>query len=97
MLTPGSVLEVVLEDVSLADAPAVQVAMYRKEDPGSPPFAFELPYDPAEIDGRHTYGVRARITVEGRLRFVSDTAHHVITRGAGSQVEILVKGVASDR
>lgn len=95
MLVPGSVLEVVLEDVSLADAPAVQIAAYRKEDPGSPPFAFELPFDPATIDERHTYGARARITVDGRLRFISDTAHHVITRDNGNQVEILVKGVPS--
>lgn len=95
LLTPGAVLEVVLEDVSLADAPAEEIANYRKQDPGSPPFAFELPYDPAAIDERHTYGVRARISVDGRLRFISDTAHHVITRGNPSQVEILVKGVSS--
>ncbi|MEZ5275139.1 MAG: YbaY family lipoprotein [Opitutaceae bacterium] len=93
MLRPGSVLEVTLEDVSLADVPARQIATYRKEDPGSPPFPFELLYDPGTIDERHTYAVRARITVEEQLRFTSDTTYPVITRGHGNKVEILVKGV----
>lgn len=95
MLRPGSVLEVTLEDVSLADAPARQIATYRKEDPGSPPFPFELVYDPGTIDERHTYGVRARITMGEQLRFTSDTTYPVITRGHGNKVEILVKGVGT--
>ena len=37
-LPPDAVLEVKLQDVSLADAPAVELGSVRIENPGSPPF-----------------------------------------------------------
>ncbi len=44
-------------------------------------FPFEVKFDPAEIDPRHTYAVTARISDPGgRLLFINTTAHHVITR-----------------
>jgi copper homeostasis protein (lipoprotein) len=38
-----------------------------------------------------SYSVRATIKVDGQLRFISDTMHPVLTRGAGSDVEIWMK------
>jgi putative lipoprotein len=92
-LRPGSVLEVTLEAISKQDVKAEVLASFRQEDPAGPPFAFELKYDPAVIDPRFTYSVRARITRDGKLIFTSDTIHPVITRDHGNQVEIPVIGV----
>ena len=59
-LPPGAVFEAVLEDVSLADAPAVELGRATIADPGSPPFAFDIAYDPAAIrPERHLFGAGA--------------------------------------
>ncbi len=92
-LRPGAVLEVTLEDVSRMDVPAEVVGSTRIEDPGNPPFRFEIPYDPAAIDERHTYSVRARITADDTLLFTTDQVYPVLTRGAGQEVELLLRSV----
>jgi copper homeostasis protein (lipoprotein) len=94
-LPPDAVLEVVLEDVSRADAPAEVVGSVLRETPGAPPFSFEIAYDPALIDERQTYAVRAAIRVDGRLMFITDTMYPVLTRGAGDEVELLLRRVAT--
>lgn len=83
-LPPGAVFEVVLEDVSVADAPAVELGRSTLEEPGSPPFEFEIDYDPDAIDDSHTYSLRAQVSVGRRLIFVSDTMNPVLTNGAPS-------------
>jgi len=96
-LRPGAVLEVTLEDVSRMDVPTDVIASVRIENPGHPPFRFEIPYDPAAIDERHTYSVRARITAEEALLFTTDQVYPVLTRGAGNEVELLLRGVGGAR
>jgi uncharacterized lipoprotein NlpE involved in copper resistance/heat shock protein HslJ len=96
-LPPDAVLEVSLQDVSLADAPAVELGSLRIENPGSPPFEFEIAYDPEAIDERHSYAVRATIRAAGKLLFTTDTTHPVLTRGAGNEVELLLRRVGSER
>jgi len=85
-----------LEDVSLADAPAKLIGeqVFRAAD-RKVPLRFEVVYDPADIDPRHTYTVSVRITgVDGRLLFVTTTAHHVITRENPSfDVEVVLNPV----
>jgi len=93
-LPPGAVFEAVLEDISRADAPATELARVIRPEPGAPPFAFALDYDPAAIDPRARYAVRARVLVDGRLMFTSDTVAEVITQGAPDEVEILMVRVA---
>lgn len=94
-LPPDAVLEVTLEDVSLADAAAREIASVRMKNPGNPPFSFELAYDPALIEERQTYAVRAAIRVDGKLMFTTDTFYPVLTRGAGTEVELLLRRVAA--
>ena len=89
-LRPGSVAEVWLLDTSLADAPAVEVAYQRIDDPGNPPIPFVLDYDPAEIREGMQYGVRATIKHRDQLLFTSDTHYPVLTRGAGNSAEVLL-------
>lgn len=92
-LPPNAVFEAVLEDVSRADAPAVEIARTTIEGPGQPPIAFSLAVDRSAIDERLTYAVRTRIRVGERLMFTSDTLHRVLTRGAPSEVTVLMRRV----
>jgi putative lipoprotein len=85
-------LIVQLLDVSLADAPSTVIAEQRIA-PVSVPAPFTLSYDPATIDPRHIYAVSARIERGGRLLFVTDSRHPVLTRGGGNTVEIVMKRV----
>lgn len=93
-LPPTAVIRVRLVDVSRADAPAIVLGEQIVEVRGKQiPFAFEIPYDPSRIESRHTYAVQARIEVDGRLWFVSDTGYPVITRGAPTHVDLVLKAV----
>ncbi len=94
MLPPGATLEVTLEDVTRADAPADVIATYTAENLGAPPYAFTLEYDPAEIQDRMSYNVRASIRHDGRLMMTTMDAYPVLTRGAGSEVEVILKKVS---
>jgi putative lipoprotein len=80
-LPPSAVFEAMLEDVSRADAPAEIVAQIRVASPGNPPIEFSLPYDPAKILAGHRYLVRARLLLNDKLLFTSDSATPVITGG----------------
>lgn len=90
-LPPEAVFEASLEDVSRADAPADVLGHVRVNSPGNPPIRFQIPYDGAQVDPKHSYAVRGRIVLDGRLMFVTDRIYPVLTRGAGSTVELLLK------
>jgi uncharacterized lipoprotein YbaY len=81
-LPPAAVFEAALEDVSRADAPAETIARTRVASPGNSPISFTLAYDPGKILPDHRYVVRARILLDDKLLFTSDTAAPVITRGS---------------
>ncbi|KUJ77053.1 hypothetical protein AVO45_10775 [Ruegeria marisrubri] len=86
---PGSVLEVSLLDVSLADAPAVVLSSQRFALDGVPA-EFQLTYDDALIKDRMRYVVRASIYNGRKLLFTTDTAYPVLTNGAGDTVDLLL-------
>jgi putative lipoprotein len=73
-----------LEDVSLADAPAVLVGEQRFLARGRQvPLPFAVIFDPSDIDPRHTYNVSATIAEPGgRVLFRTTRAFRVITRDA---------------
>ena len=97
LLPPDAVVEVVLEDVSRADAPADILARQALPPRSGPPYRFALPYDAAAIEETHSYNVRARVTEGDRLVMTSDTAVPVITRGAPTtDVEVLMRRVSID-
>ena len=95
MLTPGHVLTVRIEDVSLMDAPArVMAETTQPLDGRGPPYAVTLSVPNAQIDPRHTYAVRADIRdPAGALRFTTDTRHSVLTNGAPNKADIMMVGV----
>ncbi|RZR30987.1 YbaY family lipoprotein [Vibrio vulnificus] len=94
-LPEDAAVTLVLEDVSLADAPAKVIAKHKFITNGKQvPLSFDLAYDSKKIIANHRYNVRARIEVNGRLRFISDTIVPVITVEANTHnVEIMVVGV----
>ena len=90
-LTPGASLVVELRDVSLADAAAKLIARQTIANPGQVPINFKVEYSSDDIDSRHTYAIQARIVeADGRLAFINDTAHHVITRESPDHVDMLL-------
>ena len=91
-LPPTAVVKLQLVDVSRADALAVVLGEQLIETAGRQvPFEFVIPYDPARIDERMSYAVQARIEAGGRLLFINDQRYAVITRGAPSHVDLVLK------
>ena len=95
-LAPDAVVEVTLQDVSKADAPAKVISSQKIETQGAQvPVAYSLRYDPAQIDAKNTYAVRATITEGGKLTWTSTKRYPVLTRGAPvDNVEIIVEQVS---
>lgn len=94
-LSPDAEITVQLQDISLADAPATVLATETiVAGEGSVPFTFELSYDPATIDERNTYAVRAEIRDNDELIFTTDTIVPVITQGNPNTASITLVSVA---
>ena len=93
-LSPSAEVELVLADVSLADAPYTRISATTIKPAGQVPIHFEISYDPSKIIANHTYAVMARITDGGRLLFINDQSYQVITRGRPNSVEMALKKVA---
>lgn len=89
-LPPDAVLEVTLLDVSRADAAAIALSTRRYAMTGVP-FAFRLAYDPALIEDRRSYTIRARILSGDTVLFRTTRAHPVLTRGAGADLAITLQ------
>ncbi len=70
-LPPGATLRVTMEDVSRMDATSVLIAEKTQDDLGAPPYRVSLSFDPALIDARHRYALRATIHAGDRLLFTS--------------------------
>ena len=95
-LPPSAVIQVQLLDVSLADAPAKIIAE-QSIPVGSRqvPIPFQLNYDARSIDEKHSYSVSAKITIDGKLQFISDKSYPVITRGNPTKVDVILKQVSA--
>ena len=96
-LPPAAVFEAALEDVSRADAPAETIARTRVASPGNPPIAFTIAYDPARIVADHRYVVRARILLDDKLLFTTDTGAPVITGGSPTKVSMMLRRVGASQ
>ena len=93
-LPAGAIVEIRLLDISKQDAPAASIGEQVITTSGQQvPFAFEIKYNPATIDPRYTYAVRANIRVDGKLWFTTDTTYAVITQGKPSTVDMVLKRV----
>jgi uncharacterized lipoprotein YbaY len=89
-LPPDAVFEAVLQEVSRADAPAVEIS-HTTEDRPAFPIRFTISFDERRIDPQREYVVRATVRVNESQR--------VLTSGANRNVEIpmrMVRGAARD-
>jgi len=91
MLPPGAEVEVQLQDISRADAPATVLASVLLTPGGGPPYHFSIEYDQARIDPRMRYALRATISVGDQMMFSSTD---YIDPFSGNPVEVLVRRVA---
>jgi len=93
-LPPSAIVEVSLQDVSRADAPAITLASQTIELNGQQvPVDFSLSYNPNAIEPGHTYAVRASIRVGEELWFTSTRSYPVTPGEQSSAVEIIVDRV----
>jgi putative lipoprotein len=92
---PGAQLEVLLVDVSRADAPSETISGVTLSDVGQPPYPFEIAYRPEQIVASHTYVVQARLMHEGQLLFITDQAYPVITHGHPAEAQLVLKRVGA--
>jgi uncharacterized lipoprotein YbaY len=79
----GAVARVTLQD--LEDAPAKKIGEQVIKNLNKFPISFEIEYDPAVIEKKHTYAVQVRIEAKDRLEYINDTRVEVISRGKPSQ------------
>jgi len=84
-LPPTATLSVSLQDVSLADAPAIVLDEQKGQVKGQVPLPFHLSYDPAQVKPGHRYSVSARIEVDGKLMFITTENHAVQLDGKDPQ------------
>ncbi len=57
---------------------------------GTLPVSFRIACDPSRVDPTHLYVVRARITDNGKVLFVSATPYYVLTRGTPGDIDIVL-------
>ncbi|MGI9367840.1 MAG: YbaY family lipoprotein [Ruegeria sp.] len=86
---PDATLIVELQDVSLADAPAVTLSAKRYALTGVPA-SFELTFDDALIRDGMRYAVRGAIYKDRKLLFTTDTSYPVLTNGEGNETDLIL-------
>ncbi len=91
VLPPNAVFEAVLEDVSRMDVKAPVLGRVTVEPAGQVPIAFNISYNSDEIKPGHRYNVRGRIMVDGKLMFITDTIHPVLTDNVQDDVSLSMK------
>ncbi|MCQ1059575.1 YbaY family lipoprotein [Photobacterium sp. DNB23_23_1] len=84
-------ITVTLADVSKMDVAAEVLSRQAfLADGKQVPFEYQLNFSRQEIVPNHTYAVSARIEVDGKLLFITDTANHVLTDQSESTYKDLV-------
>ncbi len=94
-LSGDAVFEARLEDVSLADAPSQLLGRTRIDAPGQVPIRFAIAYDPARIQARRTYIVRATIREGERLAFTTDRIYRPFVDGRPQPLQLVLRAVAT--
>lgn len=90
---PGAVFDATLVDISRPDAPPTVLGRQRLEPAGPPPFELRIPYHSGRVQPQGRYAVRASVTQEGRLLFVTDSTHPVLQDPAFRRVDVILTRV----
>lgn len=90
-LPPDAALTVTLSDASQADAPSKVISQrVVRTDGKQAPFAFILPFNPADIQPNARILLSAAITLNGKIIFITDEVKPVINNGNTRQELLLV-------
>ncbi|VVO93860.1 hypothetical protein PS838_02455 [Pseudomonas fluorescens] len=76
-LLPNSTLHVHLLDISLADAPAKELAAQITSNAEKAGLHFNLTYKLSDVLSGHTYAIRADITCDNKLIYTTTQQHPV--------------------
>ncbi|PSL11828.1 putative lipoprotein [Marinobacterium halophilum] len=96
-LPPASSLEVKVQDVSRADAPAEVLATLIRGDLAAPPYAFSFKIPADQLQPGHRYSVRATISHQDQLLFTTDQHYPVLASGDDTNLMLVMKRVASEQ
>ncbi len=97
-LPPQAVIQIQLQDVSRADAPATIVAEEKFTlGERQVPVPFTLKYNPEKIDAKHTYSLSARVMIGTELKFATDQSFRVLTQGNPAKVDLILKPAGGGR
>lgn len=96
-LPSDSIITVSLQDISLADAPAVKIAETTFTTEGNQvPLNFNISYDKSKITENHTYSVSAKVYSNNELIRATTDNYSVITNGAPTEdLELILNLIAS--
>ncbi|GAA0695020.1 YbaY family lipoprotein [Marinobacterium maritimum] len=95
VLPADSRLEVRLQDVSRADAPAVLLDMIVRDNIATPPYPFSFRVPADQLQPGHRYAVSARISTGDRLMFTTDSHYGVLAGEEDTNLMLVMKRVAS--
>lgn len=59
------------------------------------PVPFSLPYDPEKINPQHSYSLSAKITVDNKTWFATESPNPILTEGKPSHADLLLQQVAA--
>lgn len=94
-LPANAVLTVTVSDASISDAPSKVISQHVARTEGKQaPFAFSLPYNPADIQPAARILLSAAITIDNRVVMVTETVASVVTNGV-NHVDLVLTPVAS--
>ena len=89
-LPEGAVITVRLLDITLADAPSVELGLDVIENADRLPAGFRVEYDRDRVVSGNEYSLSADVRHGDDLLYVNDTVHLVLTRGAPANSDVVV-------
>lgn len=93
-LPEGAQLHVYLEDVSKMDVASELISTSTRSIKSKPPYLLQVAFPTNSIEVNKRYNLRASITLEGELLFISTTQINPFAVGVASPVNIKVEQVA---
>lgn len=89
-LPVGAVVTVQLQDTSLQDAAAVTLGEHVIKGARRLPVRFRIPYDADRVEEWREYSLQATVEHGGRLLYINDTVHLVLTNGNPEDLDVEV-------
>ncbi|TCL10257.1 putative lipoprotein [Shimia isoporae] len=87
----GAMVEVTLQDISLADAPSVELATVVIRPEGQVPVDYRLVYDSGMVKAGHRYAVQAKITVADDVIWRTTQVFPALGENDPERVDVMVE------